>query len=114
MYLKRRRIRPPAVYAKRWFLTSDCCLLGSLTSWAPARAAGRPSRLCMYSCITKLTPDGVEWARQSICIWISQRGAFEINPVTTVNDTIENGVGQRWIVKIGMPGFHRQLAGNQS
>jgi hypothetical protein len=44
---------------------------------------------------------------------IAQRCPLEINPVAAMHDTIENGIGQRWIVQIGVPCFDGQLAGDQ-
>ena len=33
--------------------------------------------------------------------------------MTAVHDTVEDGVGQGWIVEVGVPMFDRQLTGDQ-
>src|SRR5208282_4187325 len=43
----------------------------------------------------------------------AQRLAFEHEAMTAVHDAVEDGVGQGWIVEIGVPMFNGQLTGDQ-
>src|SRR5471032_1418210 len=58
----------------------------------------------MYSCLTcRVTARGLV---------VAQRLALEVDPVAAVDDAIEDGVGERRVVEVGVPGLDGQLAGD--
>src|SRR5439155_22938808 len=44
---------------------------------------------------------------------IAQRFAFELDLVAAVHDTVQDRVGEGWVVQVGVPCSYRQLAGDQ-
>src|SRR4030042_5463256 len=43
-------------------------------------------------------------------LFLSHGSSFQLNAMSIVNQSIQNGIGDRWIPNMVVPVFHRQLA----
>ncbi len=78
-------------------LMPDACSEGWRTPWSERSDAGVLGYLTDKSWDVKF-------------LFLSHGSSFQLNAMSIVNQSIQNGIGDRWIPNMVVPVFHRELA----